>query len=47
MDAVAGRGIRVLLPPDVGKAQGRPAGWDGGRYAFMRSVLATRQGNAL
>jgi transposase len=47
MDAIAGRGIRVLIPPDAGKRKGARPGWDGGRYAFMRNVLATDQGKAI
>ena len=47
MDAIAGRGIRVLIPPDAGKRKSARPGWDGGRYAFMRNVLATDQGKAL
>jgi hypothetical protein len=47
MDQVAGRGIRVLIPPDAGKRKGARPGWDGGPYAFMRNALATDQGKAL
>jgi transposase len=47
MDAIAGRGIRVLIPPDAGKRKGTRPGWDGGRYAFMRRVLATDLGKQL
>ena len=47
MDQVAGRGIRVLIPPDAGKRKGTRPGWDGGRYAFMRRVLETDQGKQL
>ena len=47
MDAIAGRGIRVLIPPDAGKRKGTRPGWDGGRYAFMRRVLETDQGKQL
>jgi Transposase DDE domain len=44
MDALAGRGIQVLIPPDAGKRRGARPGWEGGRYAFMRRVLATELG---
>jgi len=47
MDELAGRGLRVLIPPDAGKRTGARPGWDGGRYAFMRNVLQTDQGSAL
>ena len=47
MDAVAGRGIQVLIPPDAGKRKGARPGWDGGRYAFMRRVLETDLGKQL
>jgi hypothetical protein len=36
MEAIVGRGIQVLVPPDAaGRKTPRP-GWDGGLYAFMR-----------
>ena len=38
---VAEHGIQVLIPPDSGKRQGERPGWTGGRYSFMRRVLAT------
>jgi transposase len=47
MDALAGRGIPVLIPPDAGKRRGARPGWDGGRYAFMRRVLETDLGKQL
>jgi hypothetical protein len=39
-----GRGIQVLVPPDANKRMGTRQGWNGGRYAFMRRVLATDTG---
>ena len=39
-----GRGIQVLVPPDANKRMGTRPGWNGGRYAFMRRVLATDTG---
>jgi transposase len=36
--------IQVLIPPDSGKRQGERPGWTGGRYSFMRRVLATDLG---
>jgi hypothetical protein len=47
MDQIAARGIQILIPPDAGKRKGTRPGWDGGRYAFMRSVLETDAGRAL
>ena len=47
MDKLAGRGIKVLIPPDAGKRRGARPGWDGGRYAFMRRVLETDLGREL
>jgi transposase len=47
MDALAGRGTQVLIPPDAGKRKGARPGWDGGRYAFMRRVLETDLGKQL
>jgi transposase len=45
MDAViAEHGIPVLIPPDSGKRKGERPGWTGGRYSFMRRVLATDVG---
>jgi transposase len=47
MQALAGDGITVLIPPDADKRQGTRPGWTGGFYAFMRRVLATPAGAAL
>ena len=47
MDELAMRDITVLIPPDAGKRNDTRPGWDGGRYAFMRRVLATDIGAAL
>ena len=41
IDNVVSDGIQVLIPPDAGKRDTPRRGWDGGRYAFMRTVLAT------
>jgi transposase len=46
-DVTAGHGIQVLIPPDSGKRKGERPGWTGGRYAFMRRVLATDLGKEL
>jgi hypothetical protein len=46
-DAIVAGGTRVLIPPDSGKKEKPRAGWTGGRYDFMRAVLATDQGQQL
>lgn len=47
IDQVISNGIQVLIPPDAGK-HGKPRrGWNGGRYAFMRTVLAGELGGGL
>ena len=47
MDELAAQDITVLIPPDAGKRHDTRRGWDGGRYAFMRRILATDLGAAL
>jgi transposase len=47
MQALAGDGITVLIPPDANKRKGARPGWNGGPYAFMRRALATPTGAAL
>ena len=47
MQALAGEGIAILIPPDAKKRKGARPGWDGGLYAFMRRVLATPAGAEL
>jgi hypothetical protein len=48
MDQVTGeRGIQVLIPPDASKRDGPRPGWTGGRYDWMRRVLATEPGGEL
>jgi transposase len=44
---IAGRGIPVLIPPDGGRRNGERPGWTGGRFSFMRRVLASDAGNEL
>jgi hypothetical protein len=46
-DVTAEHGIQVLIPPDSGKRKGERPGWTGGRYSFMRRVLATELGKQL
>ena len=47
IDELMGEGIQVFVPPDADKRRGTRPGWDGGRYAFMRRVLATETGGTL
>ena len=47
MDQVVNMGTQVLIPPDAGKHDTPRRGWDGGRYAFMRTALAGDLGDGL
>jgi transposase len=47
IDSLAADGIAALIPPDAGKRKGARPGWQGGRYEFMRRVLATEPGARL
>jgi transposase len=48
MDQVTGEhGIEVLVAPDSNKRDGPRPGWIGGRYDWMRTVLATELGAEL
>lgn len=47
IDQVVNMGTQVLIPPDAGKRNTPRRGWDGGRYAFMRTVLAGDYGAGL
>jgi Transposase DDE domain/Transposase domain (DUF772) len=47
MEAVVGRGVQVIIPPDATKRKGARPGWDGGLYAFMRRVVASEAGGEL
>jgi hypothetical protein len=47
MDSLAADGIQILIPPDAGKRKGARPGWQGGRYEWMRKVLATEPGQRL
>lgn len=46
MDEIIGR-VQVLIPPDAQKRKGARAGWTGGAYAWMRTVLAHEPGRGL
>jgi transposase len=46
-EVIANKHIQVLIPPD-GSASGKQrAGWQGGRYTWMRTVLASDHGGDL
>jgi transposase len=46
-EVIANKHIQVLIPPDRGgRSQPRP-GWTGGRYSWMRAVLASEHGKQL
>jgi hypothetical protein len=47
MDQLAAQGIPLLIPPDAGKRKTARPGWDGGRYTWMRRLLATETGHEL
>ncbi len=46
-DVTAEHGVSVLIPPDSSRRAGARPGWTGGRYSFMRRVLATELGESL
>jgi hypothetical protein len=47
IDIVVSNGTQVLIPPDAGKRDTPRPGWRGGRYMWMRYVLATDRGGEL
>jgi transposase len=47
MDQLAASGIPLLIPPDAGKRKTARPGWQGGRYTWMRYLLATENGHRL
>jgi transposase len=46
-EVIANKHIQVLIPPDGGVSGKQRRGWTGGRYTFMRRVLASEYGGAL
>jgi transposase len=46
-EVVANRHIQVLIPPDAGNRDTPRPGWTGGRYTWMRYVLASEVGQRL
>jgi transposase len=47
MDQLASDGIAVLIAPDSGKRKRERRGWTGGRYSWMRRLLASERGGEL
>lgn len=47
MDNVTANGITLLCPPEAATRKGTRPGWNGGRYAWMRRLLATEHGQQL
>ena len=47
MDRLAADGVQVLIPPDAANRTDARPGWHGGRYSWMRHVLATELGGEL
>jgi Transposase DDE domain len=46
-EVVANKHVRVLIPPDGGANGKQRKGWTGGRYTWMRYVLASELGEQL
>jgi transposase len=46
-EVIANKHIQVLIPPDSAGRDGPRPGWTGGRYALMRTVLASEHGKGL
>ena len=46
-EVIANKHVQVLIPPDGGVNGKQRAGWTGGRYTWMRYVLATELGDRL
>ncbi len=47
IESVISNGTQVLIPPDAGKRDTPRPGWQGGRYTWMRNLLATEHGGGL
>jgi hypothetical protein len=47
IQAIADRGIEVLVPPDGAAREGTRPGWENARYERMRDKLATEHGRKL
>jgi transposase len=47
LQAIAARGIEVLIPPDGNMREGKRPGWENGLYERMRRKLSTERGRKL
>jgi transposase len=47
MDNVTASGVKLLCPPEAAIRKGTRPGWNGGRYSWMRYLLATELGQQL
>jgi hypothetical protein len=47
MDRVTASGLPLLIPPEAATRKSPRPGWTGGRYDWMRTVLANEHGQAL
>ena len=47
IQAIADRGIELLVPPDGAMREGKPPGWEDGLYEQMRERLKTAHGRTL
>jgi hypothetical protein len=46
-EVIANKHVQVLIPPDSGTRDTPRPGWTGGRYTWMRYVLASEPGERL
>ncbi len=46
-EVIANKHVQVLIPPESNSRKAPRPGWSGGRYAWMRTVLATEHGHEL
>jgi transposase len=46
-EVIANKHVQVLIPPESNSRKTPRPGWSGGRYAWMRTVLATEHGHDL
>jgi transposase len=46
-EVIANKHVQVLIPPESNSRKAPRPGWTGGRYAWMRTVLATDHGHDL
>jgi transposase len=46
-EVIANKHVQVLIPPESNSRKAPRPGWSGGRYAWMRTVLASEHGHEL